>query len=194
MNLKKGIMKYILFLLLLLNFSCKKKPKVIDKNQSSIASLENSEYQKANTQNLYELIGTNLNSKNTKSYLSALGHYKVEDYFKGKKDYIFEDDGIQIRTNLEGIIQVIYCSNYKTESWRHKSFKGKLPFDISFSNTFDEIKSKIGEETLSDRSGFYGRTFNWKIQDSLKIYIELELPRKETGKIFIEQITLLKNK
>ncbi len=196
---KTVIMKYkvLWMLVLVLFFSCNKKRKTNESELTSITniSLSNStEYQEIEKQNLYELIGKNFNSKEAHNFTSKVGKYEIKDYFEGKKDYIYENDGIQVRTNLKGIIEVIYLFNYKTESWKNKSFKGNLPFDLKFSDSFDDIKNKIGEGTLFHSYGFYGRIFRWQIQDSLKLGIELDLPRSEKEKIFIEQVTLSKTK
>lgn len=187
-------MKYPILLMLIIFFSCNQKNKTKESELTSNISSDNTEYQKIEKQNLYELIGENYNSKKVQNYISKIGNYEIKDYFEGKKDYIFEDNGIQIQTDLDDVIEVIFLFNYKKESWKNKSFKGNLPFDLKFSDTFDEVKNKIGEGTLFHRYGFYGRIFRWQIQDSLKLAIELDLPRSENEKIFIEQVTLSKTK
>lgn len=181
-------------LILFFNFiSCKENDnKVIyalSQNLDESIKQNNSE----NNINLYDLIGVNINSIEFIEYSKYLGEYEIRDFTDSLKDYVYENDGVQFRTDIKGEIEVIFCFNYKTESWKPKSFKGKLPFELTFSDTFDEIKGKIGEENLFNSNGFYGRIFTWEIEENYKIAIELRLPKENEKRIFIEMVSLSKN-
>lgn len=145
--------------------------------------------------NLYEFIGLNINSEKVKRYLKNLGNYEFSTYFEECKDYHYENSGIQFRTDKDGLIIAIFCFN-KNERIMNMPvrFSGKLPFQLTFDDSLEDIHRKIGEGTIFMRQGFYGRIFQWTIQDSLKISIEMELPKNENDKLFIEQFSLSKNK
>ena len=187
-------MKILLSLILFFNFLlCKENnDKGIDVLSYSTDKTAEENYIKDSI-NLYDFIGINIESKEFKEYSKNLSEYKIRDFSDSLKDYVFENDGIQFRTNLSGEIEVIFCFNYKTESWKPKSFKGQLPFDLTFSDTFAEIKEKIGEGSLFHSHGFYGRIFKWEIDEIYKIAIELRLPDENEKQIFIEMVSLSKN-
>lgn len=187
-------MNYLFLLILIVFSSGNQKNKTSNTPLINITEADKANAPESRQQNLYELIGQNINSDVAQDYVASIGPYVVKNYFEGKKDYLYENEGIQIRTNLEGIIEVIYLYRYKTESWKSKSFKGNLPFGLTFSDTFNEITDKIGEGSLAYSEGWYGRLFRWQIQDSLKLSIELDLPKEENDDIFIKQLTLSKTK
>ncbi|AXG67909.1 hypothetical protein KORDIASMS9_00091 [Kordia sp. SMS9] len=184
-------MKYLHLFLLCIFLSCTQKTRTT-LTSSKNTDVQTTKSEKFINQNLYEFIGVDINSKKVRTYSKELGKLEIRDFSKEKKDYVYEDDGIQIRIDSLGIIDVIFLNNYKKESWQHKSFKGKLPFGLQYRDTFKELKNKIGEGDLVFSSGFYGRTFVWTLQDSLKLAIELELSRKDDDKIVIQQLSLHK--
>ena len=143
-------------------------------------------------QNSHELIGLNKSSEKVKSYFATLGRCEIRNYDKDRTDFDFIDNGILFRFDLEENIKVIFFSNYKTKDWTNKSFKGELPFGIEFSDSLETLTVKLGEGNLWHRHGFYGRIFEWFVQDKFRLTIELELPRNENEKVFIETIGISK--
>ena len=82
-------------------------------------------------------------------------------------------------------------------SWSNvkiNAYQGKIPFGVNFSNRLAEINSKFGMGYIIDNQGFYGRTYQWIIQDSLKMTIQLQLPRTDKEYEKIEFISLSKKK
>lgn len=162
---------------------------------SILGSEKNISNESYKDQNLYEFIGLNIHSEIVKNYLNNLGSYKYWEIGDYTKDYHYENDGIQFRTDENDIIEVIFCFS-KDNRYINKpvNFVGKLPFELTFEDTMEEIHSKIGEGVLYRSHGFYGRIYYWFIQDSLNLYIELELPRTNDKEILIEQISLTKSR
>jgi hypothetical protein len=145
-------------------------------------------------ENLYNLIGMNIKDAYVQKYFKSLGEYKIEDYSPPEKDYCFIKSGIQFRVYNTGVIDVIFCYNKnKKHIDKPVVYKGTLPFGINFNNSLQEIEQKIGEGTLVEKHGFYGRAYRWVIQDSLKMAMEITLPKEDTGKIFIHWVSLSKN-
>ena len=175
-------MKKILLLVVLVLFSCNssKQVEITAKNK---------------TLTLFEFIGLNINSEAVKQYTINLGDYKIKDYGKLRKEYHYEQDGFRLRTKNDGEIVAIFCFN-KDEKMINKPavFLGKLPFDLTFNDRIKDLKKKINKNPKVKSYGFYVQTYEWIIQDSLRVAIELELPRKKKEKVFIKQISFAKNR
>lgn len=143
---------------------------------------------------LYNFIGLNINSEEVQRYLINFGEYKTWNFSNNIIDYHYEYAGIQFRTYQSGEIIVIFCFNKNSRLINQPiRFIDDLPFNLTFDDEMEEINNKLGEGHIYRRYGFYGRTFKWTIEDSLNIYIQMELPRKENDKLYIEQISISKN-
>lgn len=70
-------MKNILLLFIILNFSCKQKNEISYNQLTNNTQNKDIEYQKNSQQNLYNLIGTNFNSKRAKNFLNNMGQYRI---------------------------------------------------------------------------------------------------------------------
>ncbi len=191
---------YLSIIIIIIIFSCKNSK---DDNQISLSTIdlitksENKEIvnEELNQDyDLYQMIGKNYNSPEIKEYVNNLGEYKIEKFSSEREDYYFKEKGIQFSIHTtDSIIRVIFL--YNTIKWsngKYDSYSGKIPFGVSFSDSLKKLNSKFGEVSVLDNQGFYGRTYQWIIQDSLKMSMEVELPRNENEKMFIEFISLSK--
>lgn len=139
---------------------------------------------------LYELIGLQIHPEKYKNYFQCLGKFVTEEFASDITDYHYQNSGIQFRTNNEGIVIVIFFFNYQNISVL-KPYKGGLPFGVNFTDDLEALESKLGEATILERRGFYGRTFGWQIEDK-KIFIQAKLPSSQNESFLINTISISK--
>lgn len=144
--------------------------------------------------NLYDFIGLNISSNTVQNYFKTLGEFKVRKFTDDISDYYFLNYGIQFRIEKSGDISAIFCHNKDVNNiYSPIAFKGEIPFGINFKNNLSEIENILGKGSIVHRYGFYGRVLQWKINNNLKMSMEIELSRNENdGSIFIEWISLSK--
>lgn len=102
------------------------------------------------------LIDQEINSNDVQSFLNELGaDYIISRYegttFEGTYNYIYRSKGVEIEFSKDDKLKGIFL--YSESSSNSRQYQGELPYNLSFTDTREEIEQKIGLPDVSDGGG-----------------------------------------
>ena len=96
---------------------------------------------------LNKLIGQEISSKDIQLFLNELGtDYTISRYegtvFEGSYNYIYRSKGVELAFTQDDKLNGIFL--FSESSSNNRQYQGKLPYNLYFTDTREEIEEKIG--------------------------------------------------